>query len=329
MGFLVSVFFGFAPMLLLALFIYWLDRYEKEPGILLGVAFTWGAVIAASAAFLINSTFGTGVYIFTGSEALASFTTGTFVAPIVEESLKGLAVLLVFLLFRSEFDSILDGIVYAAITALGFAATENTYYIYSYGFLENGWWGLFIMIIVRVVMVGWQHPFYTAFFGIGLALRRLNRSGVVRWVAPIGGWLAAVILHSAHNTISKLLAGGMGIFISTSFDWLGWLFMFFFILWMISRERKMVTRCLQDEVQQGLITSPQYHVACSAWSQTATRTAALFKGRFRETNRFYQLCAELAHKKNQLQTLGEETGNSKYIKEIKAELAKLASSVQG
>ena len=49
------------------------------------------------------------------------------IAPIIEESLKGLAVLLVFLLFRKEFDSILDGIVYAAITALGFAATENSH----------------------------------------------------------------------------------------------------------------------------------------------------------------------------------------------------------
>lgn len=329
MGFLVSVFFGFIPMLLFALFIYWLDRYEKEPGVLLGVAFTWGAVIAAGAAFLINTTLGTGVYVFTGSETLASFTTGTFVAPIVEESLKGLAVLLVFYLVRSEFDSILDGIVYAAITALGFAATENTYYIYSYGFLENGWQGLAGMTIVRVVMVGWQHPFYTAFFGIGLALRRLSRSGSIRWAAPVAGWFAAVILHSVHNTISKLFTDGIGIFLTTSFDWLGWLSMLFFILWMISRERKMLARCLQDEMRQGLITNRQYKTACSAWSQTAARTKALFKGRFRETNRFYQLCAELAHKKNQLAVIGEETGNSRYIKEIKAKLTMLSASLPG
>jgi len=49
----------------------------------------------------------------------------------------------------------------------------------------------------------------------------------------------------------------------------------------------------------------------------------------RETNRFYQLCAELAHKKNQLALIGEETGNSRYIKDIKAELTALSASLPG
>jgi protease PrsW len=49
MPFLVSLFFGFVPMFLFAGFIYWLDRYEKEPRLLLGAVFFWGAVIAAGA----------------------------------------------------------------------------------------------------------------------------------------------------------------------------------------------------------------------------------------------------------------------------------------
>jgi hypothetical protein len=43
-------------------------------------------------------------------------------------------VLAVFLFFRNEFDSLLDGIVYGGITALGFAATENVLYLFgAYG----------------------------------------------------------------------------------------------------------------------------------------------------------------------------------------------------
>ncbi|MCJ7700424.1 MAG: PrsW family intramembrane metalloprotease [Anaerolineales bacterium] len=172
MGFITSLLFGFVPMLVFSGILYWLDRYEKEPKLVLGVVFTWGAIVAAGAAFLINTILGMGVYSITGSDIFTELTTGSLVAPIIEETLKGLAVLLVYLIFRSEFDSLLDGSVFAGIAALGFAATENSYYIYNYGFLEGGYRDLFQLVFIRVILVGWQHPFYTAFIGIGLALAR-------------------------------------------------------------------------------------------------------------------------------------------------------------
>src|SRR4030043_156700 len=113
----------------------------------------------------------------------------------------------VFLYFRREFDSILDGIVYAAITAIGFAATENAYYMYTYGFHENGVSGLLWMFFVRVILVGWQHPFYTAFIGIGLAISRLNGTSPIKIIAPIIGLGIAVFAHSIHNTISTVFQG--------------------------------------------------------------------------------------------------------------------------
>jgi RsiW-degrading membrane proteinase PrsW (M82 family) len=130
MGVFLSLFFGFVPMLVYAFLIYRMDRYEKEPKRLLRNVFLWGAIIAAGGAFFINTVMGISIYAVTGSETATDFTTSTVIAPLVEESLKGLAVLLVFLLMRNEFDSILDGIIYAAITALGFAATENAYYLH-------------------------------------------------------------------------------------------------------------------------------------------------------------------------------------------------------
>ena len=48
MGILASIFFGFVPMFLFAGFVYWIDRYEKEPKLLLGGVFIWGAVIASA-----------------------------------------------------------------------------------------------------------------------------------------------------------------------------------------------------------------------------------------------------------------------------------------
>ena len=43
------------------------------------------------------------------------------------------------------------------------------------------------MFFVRVILVGWQHPFYTAFIGIGLAISRLSRNTSIKIIAPIIG----------------------------------------------------------------------------------------------------------------------------------------------
>jgi len=61
MGFLLSLFFGFVPMIIFALVLNWLDRYEKEPKVLLGLVFIWGAVVAAGMAFVVNTLLGMGV----------------------------------------------------------------------------------------------------------------------------------------------------------------------------------------------------------------------------------------------------------------------------
>src|SRR5512144_3406217 len=158
MALLGALFFGFVPMFMFGALVNWLDRYEKEPKLLLGAAFLWGVIIAGGGAYILNTAFGIGIYALTGSEGAAEFGTTSIVAPIIEEALKGLAVLVVFLMFRNEFDSILDGIVYAAITAMGFAALEYVLYIHRNGYLESGWAGFWILVFIRVMLVGWMHP---------------------------------------------------------------------------------------------------------------------------------------------------------------------------
>jgi RsiW-degrading membrane proteinase PrsW (M82 family) len=322
---IVSIIVGFLPMLFFAWIVYWVDRYEKEPRLLLGVVFIWGAVLAAGAAFLVNSVLGLGIYIFTRSDTITELTTGSLIAPIVEECLKGLAVLVVFVVFRHEFDSILDGIIYASVTALGFAATENAYYIYTYGYTVNGLMGIIVMFVIRVFMVGWQHPFYTAFTGIGLAVARLSHKNTLKIIAPLAGLLAAILTHSFHNTMASFLPGLTGLAAGTLIDWTGWFMMFIFILWALQREQGWIIRQLKEEVELALISPAQYRVACSAWMQTLTRIKALTSGRYRATNRFYQVAAELAYKKEQRRNLGDEGGNSAIIENLRTELTRLAS----
>jgi RsiW-degrading membrane proteinase PrsW (M82 family) len=324
MAFLVTLFFGFMPMFIFAYIFYWLDRYEKEPIPLLIGVFTWGAIVAAGGAYILNTLFGITVFTITGSEIASDIATGSISAPLVEEALKGLAVVLVFIFFFHEFDSILDGIIYAGIAALGFAATENVLYIWR-GFSSGGWEGLFQLVLVRVILVGWQHPVYTAFTGIGLATARMSRSGLIKLFAPLLGFGLAIFTHSFHNTLAGIpLFGELSCLVGSFLDWFGVMFMFSIIVWATWIEKHNLINHLREEVQLGLISPAQYRTACSGWAQAFARLTSLFGSHYKTTHRFYQVCGELAHKKEQLSKLGKEGSNSAIIIQYRSELASLA-----
>ena len=323
MALLGALSLGFVPMFMFAAFVNWLDRYEKEPKLLLGAAFLWGVVIAGGGAYILNTAFGIGIYAITGSEGAAEFGTTSIVAPIIEEALKGLAVLVVFLMFRNEFDSVLDGVVYGAVTAMGFAAIENVLYIYRNGYIEGGWEGFWVLAFIRVVLVGWMHPFFTAFTGIGLAIARMTRNVLVKIIAIPTGYAIAVVAHAFHNTFSGLIGGFEGLLAGTFVDYLGYAVMLIFIIWMIVYERNILKKNLRDEVNTGLISPKQYSSATSFF-QTNAHLSALTSGTFRSTARFYQVCGELAHKKEQLAQMGDENGNTQIIENLRAELTQLA-----
>lgn len=323
MAFLITLLLSFGPALLFAAIVYWLDRFEKEPRRLLVGAFLWGAFVATIGAIIVTTVLQTGVELITSSAELADLTGTTVLAPIVEESLKGLAVALIVLIFPHEFDTVLDGIVYAAIVALGFAATENVLYLYFSGYEEGGYEGMITLFVLRVVLGGWGHAVYTAFIGIGLAVARLNRGWAVKIMAPLLGWCVAVFLHGLHNTMATLAGASesLGLLGATFLiDWTGWAAALGIVVWEIFRERRWMRDYLADEVQRGTISPGHYQAACSLRAQLRGRLGG------RAARRFFEACAELAHKKRQLATLGEERGNSARVERLRGELAQLAAA---
>lgn len=326
-GLVASVVVSFGMALLFAYLLHWFDRYEREPFLLLSGVFLWGAIVSAGSAFLINTLFGLGVFLITGSEVASNLVSSVLIAPVLEEVLKGFAVFLVFIIFRSQFDSLMDGILYAGIAALGFAATENAYYIFAYGVLENGWEGFWSLAAIRTLLVGWQHPFYTAFFGIGLAVSRMNRNGLVKFAAPLAGLTLAIGAHATHNLLADLLPGVGSLPLASVLDWIGWLAMLGFILIVMQLEKRTIQTYLFDEVAQGTLTTAQYQTAVSARKVNMKRFAALFTGRYRIVNRFYRTASRLAIKKKQLAKLGEERNNSETIAALRAETRALSNSM--
>jgi len=122
--------------------------------------------------------------------------------------------------------------------------------------------------------------------------------------------------------------GDLTCLIGSFLDWSGVFFMFLIIMWATWMEQRNIITHLRQEVQMGIISKAQYRTACSAWSQIFARLTGLFSGQFLATNRFYQVCGELAHKKQQLLKVGEEGGNSAIVQRYQAELARLATFAQ-
>src|SRR5438132_10506606 len=105
-----------------------MDRNHKEPWRLVLVAAAWGAIVATSLVV-----WGETVWESSAQHTLVPGpgldTSLAFMAGILEELAKGLAVLLLFLVMRNEFDDVVDGIVYGAAVGLGFNFLESISYM--------------------------------------------------------------------------------------------------------------------------------------------------------------------------------------------------------
>ena len=105
-----------------------LDRNEKEPWRLVLVAAAWGAIVATSMVIWGESLWDAStIRVLVPGPGLVAST--AFSAGVLEELAKGVAVLLLFLVMRDEFDDLVDGIVYGAAVGLGFNFMESIAYM--------------------------------------------------------------------------------------------------------------------------------------------------------------------------------------------------------
>jgi protease PrsW len=186
------------PVILLILF---LDLYEREPISLMVAAFLWGAVVATSASGIANHGWGLVIEGLTDPTFAARWTPA-LTAPWVEETMKGLGVLLIYLIARSEMDDIMDGLVYGALVGLGFAIYEDVFYFI--GVFGGSVGGVLIGFFVRVIASGlYGHILWTGLTGIGIAYFT-SRKGEVslgrRLTVAIGLFAIGVLGHFLWNS---------------------------------------------------------------------------------------------------------------------------------
>jgi RsiW-degrading membrane proteinase PrsW (M82 family) len=116
--------------------LWFLDRRERETPAMFAAAFLWGGCIATALAVPFNTAFFQIVDVWVaqnpavtdilGSDA-AMLIAAPLSAPIAEEILKALGVVVIFWLLRAEFDSMRDGFIYGALVGVGFNWFEAEY----------------------------------------------------------------------------------------------------------------------------------------------------------------------------------------------------------
>jgi RsiW-degrading membrane proteinase PrsW (M82 family) len=157
----------------IAVLVYLLDLYEREPIPLLIAAFVWGAVAATTLAAIGNAGWGIVVARLAGPE-FASRWTAALTAPFVEETLKGIGVVLIVLIARDEVDDVMDGFVYGALCGLGFTIVEDVFYFIAVFGGDVG--GVLRGFFVRVIASGlYSHVLYTGLVGMAIAFVTTRR----------------------------------------------------------------------------------------------------------------------------------------------------------
>ncbi|MGH3621890.1 MAG: PrsW family intramembrane metalloprotease, partial [Sciscionella sp.] len=194
----------------------------------------------------------------------------------------------------------IDGIVYAGVTAAGFAFTENIFYFgmaFDAGGLGDASGGVVAAFMLRWVLSPFVHPLFTAMTGIGIGVAASSRVRSVRIVAPLLGYLTAVGLHALWN--GSAVIGGSAAFLNLYFLVMVPIFagVLWLIVWQRRREQDVVTRQLPSMAREGLIAQSEIGLFASQpgrrrWRAEVRREAG--RRAVRAVSRYQSAVTELA-----------------------------------
>lgn len=272
------------PLAIVLLTIRWVDRWEPEPRWALWFAFLWGAAVSVAFALVVDLGVQLAVAFAESGATLDEAMQAVVQAPIVEETAKGIGVLLIYVFSRSHFDGPVDGLVYGATVAAGFAFTENILY-FGAALIEGGPEELGATFVVRGLFSPFAHVLFTACTGIaiGIGARRGGGAGVVGWF--LFGLTGAILLHALWNGSLAFAQDAIGLYFTVQVPlFIGAILLTVFL----RREEIRVTRTRLAEygaagwfspAEVQLLATPAGRRQARAWAQaqTPSRSAEMRK----------------------------------------------------
>lgn len=180
------ILYALAPIFIIIFYIYLKDKYEKEPKRLLLISFLLGGIVSIIITTLFYRVFDILVPLTNSLSVLQQFVQAFFVVGFTEELSKYLIVLL-FAQRRKEFNEPFDGIVYAVMVSMGFAATENIFYV-----LENG----VPTAVLRAFTAVPAHATFGILMGYFMGKAKFSNN---RIVLNLTGLALAILFHGAYD----------------------------------------------------------------------------------------------------------------------------------
>lgn len=282
-GLLVGLGLAVLPVPLLVAAFRWLDGVETTPWRQHLFAFAWGACAATLVAISANSVAADWLTrAFADSPQEATTLGSSVIAPLVEESAKGAAVVLLLVFRRRDFVGVVSGLAAAGITATGFAFTENVLYLgTAYGedrlvpptALHDS--ATATTFFVRIILAPFAHPLFTSLTGLALGIVAAvpRRHRVLRWVVPVLGLLTAALLHGIWNRSAAypglVFIAVYGLFMLPVFGALTWLG-----IWSRRQELTTVRDTLPSYAAVGWFAPQEPFALGSMQARAAARGAA-------------------------------------------------------
>ena len=271
-GPIVTVFIAIlciVPLAIVVSALLFIDRFEPEPLGMKLAALAWGGGVSIFFGIMGNEYVQYSVTEQTGDEVQGIIFSVVVGAPVVEELLKGLGVLVIVWARRTHISSAIDGLVYAGFAACGFLVVEDfTYFVRAV--LTDG--NLGQMFFQRVVMGVFGHVMYTSCMGwaTGWAVTRA-RSAAAGCGAVALGWFTGMLLHATWNG-TAVLSGGDDEMFDTFYIFIHvplFLLWFLFIALAMKRERRDAAAGLMPYVAQGWIVPSEIQMVCDPRSRRA------------------------------------------------------------
>jgi len=191
---IMLIIFAFLPPIIYTVWIRNTEKYNRERWISIFFCFLWGATIAIIAAIILELILNISLTTSITDPNILALTMVIIIAPIVEEFTKPLALRLKTV--KRELDELEDGLIYGAVAGLGFSATENL--LYGWSFLEESFMYFLILISIRSFGACLLHASATALTGYGYGKHIMRRTSILR-VLPY--FILAIFVHALYNSL--------------------------------------------------------------------------------------------------------------------------------
>lgn len=324
-GFLVGFLLSLFPLAIVLLAVHVVDRWEPEPRRLLAFALTWGAVMSVAATTLIQPLFLAAFGPRAATQAQALEFLATVEAPVVEETSKGLGLLILMLAARKHVDGPVDGIVYGMTIAAGFAFTENILYFgRMFSETSGSAASLAVIFTMRGVLSPFAHAMFTGTLGLvmGLAARRWSPGLVVG--AFVMGLIPAMLLHNIWNSAG---ADFFFLYVLVQIPLFGAAIL---VVYVLRRSEARLTRArLTEYARAGWFTPLEVDMLATPRGRAAGLRWAASTGRRNEMRTFIRTATDLAAVRQRVLSGRDVRGYAAAQRELLERIGRERSAVLG